>query len=254
MTDKPLILVSNDDGFDAKGIKQLICIMQEIGNVFVVAPDKPQSAKGHAITIDAPLKYKKHEEYDFPFYSCNGTSADAVKLALRKIMPRMPDLVVSGINHGSNSSVSVIYSGTMAAVIEAAMQGVPAIGFSLLDYSPDADFKPSADIIRKITKKALSEGIPVHHCLNVNIPKTNKIQGIKLCRQAKGKWIEDFDVRQDPHHRTYMWLTGYYEITDDGIDTDEYALSNDYVSIVPVQYDLTDYAYLEELKKWKLHE
>jgi 5'-nucleotidase len=142
----------------------------------------------------------------------------------------------------------------MAAVIEAAMQGIPAIGFSLLDYSPEADFEPSADIIRKITREALNQGIPLHHCLNVNIPKTDNIRGIKLCRQAKGKWIEDFDVRQDPHKRTYMWLTGYYEITDEGKDTDEYALSNDYVSVVPVQYDLTDYAYLEELKKWKLDE
>ena len=249
---KPLILITNDDGINARGIQHLIQLMNEIGECFVIAPDKPQSGKGHAITIEEPIRYKKLEQYSHPAYSCNGTSADCVKVAIRHLMPRMPDLVVSGINHGSNSSVSVIYSGTMAAVIEAAMEGIPAIGFSLLDHSPEADFKPALPFIKHITEEALTQGIPKHHCINVNIPKTQDIKGVKICRQAKGRWIEEFDVREDPHKRTYLWLKGYFEDLDQGDDTDQHALNNGYVSVVPVQYDLTDYKYLNELKKWNI--
>lgn len=251
----PLILVVNDDGINAPGIRKLISIMNEFGDVVVVAPDSPQSGKGHAITLESIIKCDKINIDDGPQeeYSCSGTPVDCVKLALNKILKRKPDLCVSGINHGSNSSINVIYSGTMSAAVEAAVGGVPSIGFSLLDYSLEADFSESEKFIKKITKSVLDNGLPSGISLNVNIPKSvigKKINGIKICRQAKAKWIEEFDKRQDPKNNTYYWLTGKFVNLDNGEDTDERALENHFVSVVPIQFDLTDYHAISKINSF----
>tara|TARA_B100001287_G_scaffold256279_1_gene241027 strand:- start:551 stop:1318 length:768 start_codon:yes stop_codon:yes gene_type:complete len=252
---KPLILVVNDDGIDAPGIRKLISIMNEFGDVVVVAPDSPQSGKGHAITLESIIKCNKINIDNGPQdeYSCSGTPVDCVKLALNKLLKRKPDLCVSGINHGSNSSINVIYSGTMSAALEAALGGVPSIGFSLLDYSLEADFSESEKFIKKITKSVLDNGLPSGISLNVNIPKSVKgkeINGIKICRQAKANWIEEFDERQDPKNNTYYWLTGKFVNLDNGDDTDERALENHYISVVPIQFDLTDYQAISKINNF----
>ena len=256
MKQKPLILVSNDDGISAPGLRVLIKIMNEFGDVVVVAPDRPQSGMGHAITLNSALRCDKVHIDDGTQeeYSCSGTPVDCVKLALNKILKRKPDLCISGINHGSNSSNNIIYSGTMSAAIEGALHGIPSIGFSLLDYSHEADFSASAEIVRKLVSQVLSEGLPQGSCLNVNIPNLpfKHIKGIRICRQANANWIEEFDERVDPSGRTYYWLAGKFQNYDEREDTDEWALSNKYVSIVPVQYDLTAYNVIPLLNKWVL--
>tara|TARA_B100000700_G_scaffold145444_1_gene161839 strand:+ start:148 stop:915 length:768 start_codon:yes stop_codon:yes gene_type:complete len=249
---KPLILVVNDDGLNAPGIRKLISIMNDFGEVLVVAPNSSQSGKSHAITIESTIRCDKVIIDNGPQieYSCSGTPVDCVKLAFNKLIPRKPDLCVSGINHGSNSSINVIYSGTMAAAVEGALEGVPSIGFSLLDYSINANFSESEKYIRKITQSILTNGLPEGVCLNVNIPKSldgQNIKGIKICRQAKANWIEEFDERKDPKDKKYYWLTGKFINYDNGDDTDEKALENHYVSVVPVKYDLTDYNVISKL-------
>lgn len=238
----PTILVTNDDGFTAPGIQALVEAMQELGNVIVLAPDKPQSGMGHAITINDPLRLKKIDFYgDIEAYACSGTPVDCVKLAKDKILHHKPDLCVSGINHGSNSSINIIYSGTMSAAVEAAIEGIPAIGFSLLDYSYHADFSAAKQYAYIIAKQVLEFGLPNGTLLNVNIPATDfsQIQGLKICRQAVAKWEEEYDERSDPRGGKYFWLTGKFVNYDKGDDTDEWALANNYVSVVPVQFDLT---------------
>lgn len=242
--EKPTILVTNDDGLFAPGIRKLIDIMRSYGRVVVVAPDKGQSGTSHAITIQSPLRLvKEREEKDYVEYAANGTPVDCVKLGLKVALDEKPDLLVSGINHGSNATINVIYSGTMAAVIEGCMSRIPSIGFSLDDYSQSADFEPSEQYIRQIVEHALSKGIPDATCLNVNIPAidSKEIQGIRICRQGVGYWDERFDHRTDPRKREYFWLTGEYVSMDDLEDTDEWALRNNYVAVVPVKFDLTDY-------------
>lgn len=258
MTKRPLILVTNDDGITAPGIRTLIKVMNSIGDVVVVAPDSPQSAMGHAITINHTLYCKKEHIDGGPQteYSCSGTPADCVKLAVHELLDRKPDLCVSGVNHGSNSSVNVIYSGTMSAAIEAGMEGVPAIGFSLLDYNWEADFSQIESFIKTITLQVLTQGLQKGIILNVNFPKLveSDIKGIRVSRQANANWIEKFDKRQTPLGRDYYWLTGEFNNLDKGEDTDEWALENGYVSVVPVQYDLTAHHYIQELNKWSFNE
>ncbi|WP_406682914.1 5'/3'-nucleotidase SurE [Seonamhaeicola sp. MEBiC1930] len=258
MTEKPLILVTNDDGINAPGIRTLISIMNTIGEVVVVAPDSPQSGMGHAITVDSTLYVNKVQIDDGPQteYRCSGTPADCVKLAIRELLDRKPDICVSGINHGSNSSISVIYSGTMSAAVEAGIEGIPAIGFSLLNYSWNADFEPSKSFIKKITKQVLKNRLPKDIVLNVNIPNLPKpeIKGIKVCRQAKGNWVESFDKRQNPSGKDYYWLSGKFVNLDGGEDTDEYALENGYISVVPTQFDLTAHYALKELNTWNFND
>lgn len=252
--DKPLILVTNDDGIYATGLRTLINIMRGIGNVLVVAPDKPQSGMGHAVTIISPLRVLKLAEVEgYEEYSCSGTPADCVKIGQKAILGHKPDLIVSGINHGSNSSVNVIYSGTMAAVLEGALENIPAIGFSLNDYSVQADFSKCEPYILSITRNVIEKGIPEYTCLNVNIPANNgtPIKGIKIVRQAMAFWEEKFDQRLDPQDRAYFWLTGVFKNHDDGVDTDEWALHNNYVSIVPVHFDLTSHKTIPLLKDWE---
>ena len=248
------ILVTNDDGINAPGIRTLISVIKDIGDVIVVAPDSPQSGMGHAITINSTLHSSRitPKNSEIIEYSCSGTPADCVKLAINELMPRKPDLCVSGINHGSNSSINVIYSGTMSAAIEAGIEGVPAIGFSLLDYSWNADFSQSKDFIRKITLNALNNGIPKGVVLNVNIPAVKKsdIKGVKICRQAKAYWVEEFDKRKNPLGQEYYWLTGKFVNKDQGEDTDEWALKNNYISIVPIEFDLTAHHAIQGLNEW----
>ena len=252
--EKPLILVTNDDGINAPGIRCLIDVMSEIGEVIVVAPDSPQSGMGHAITLNSTLHCSKISPKSSKRleYSCSGTPADCVKLAVNELMPRKPDLCVSGINHGSNSSINVIYSGTMSAAIEAGIEGIPAIGFSLLDYRWNANFSDSKKFIKKITLNALKNKIPKDVVLNVNIPtlKESEIKGIKICRQAKSYWVEEFDKRKNPLGQEYYWLTGKFIDKDKGEDTDEWALKNGFISIVPVEFDLTAHSAIKFLNQW----
>ena len=257
--EKPLILVTNDDGITAPGLRSLISTMKEIGDVIVVAPDSPQSGMGHAITIDNTLYSKKvviDTEQGAPAeYSCSGTPADCVKLALQEILDRKPDICVSGINHGSNASINVIYSGTMSAAIEAGIEGVPAIGFSLCDYSWEANFEPALKYVKKIVSQALQYGIPKGTVLNVNIPKSDEEpKGIRICRQARANWKEKFDKRTSPTGKDYYWLTGEFELLDKGEDTDEWALAQGYVSVVPTQFDLTAHHVIPQINNWSLNE
>ena len=244
---RPLILVSNDDGITAPGIRTLVEVAKEIGEVVVVAPDGPQSGMGHAITIGNTLRLDKSIAFDdlgVEAYECSGTPADCVKLAKHHVLKdRTPDLVVSGVNHGSNSSISVLYSGTMSAAIEAAIEGLPSIGFSLCDYGHDADFSHTKPFITQIISQALEHRIPENIALNVNFPKKSDeaIKGIKVCRQAHAKWQEEFDERLDPRNRKYYWMTGSFVNFDKGEDTDEWAITNNFVSVVPCQFDMTAY-------------
>ncbi|GAA4815210.1 5'/3'-nucleotidase SurE [Litoribaculum gwangyangense] len=258
MANKPLILVTNDDGINAPGIRTLINIMNTLGEVVVVAPDSPQSGMGHAITLNSTLYAEQVFIDNGPQkeYSCSGTPADCVKIAIREILQRKPDLCVSGINHGSNSSINVIYSGTMSAAVEAGIEGIPAIGFSLLDYTWNANFEPSKPYIKTIVQKVLKQGLPNGIVLNVNVPNTSKknIKGIKISRQAKANWVEEFDKRKNPQGKDYYWLSGKFVNLDSGEDTDEWALENNYISVVPVQFDLTAHHFIKELKNWNLNE
>lgn len=256
MTKKPLILVTNDDGISAPGMRALINVMHEIGEVVVVAPDKPQSAMGHAITINNTLYLNKiSKEGDaITEYSCSGTPVDCVKMAVNEVLKRKPDLCVSGINHGSNSSINVIYSGTMSAAVEAGIEGIPAIGFSLCDYDWNADFETLNELVKKIALQVLKNGLIEGTVLNVNFPKLKQeeIKGIKICRQAKAMWQEKFEKRTSPFGKEYYWLSGAFINQDKGEDTDEWALANGFVSIVPVQFDLTAHHSISVLNNWNL--
>lgn len=256
MQEKPLILITNDDGITAPGIRALIKIMNKIGDVVVVAPDSPQSGMGHAITIDNVLRCNPITIDDGPQieYTCSGTPADCVKMAKHEILNKAPDLCVSGINHGSNASINVIYSGTMSAAVEAGIEGIPAIGFSLLDFNYHADFKQAEEFIKKIALNVLLNGLPDATVLNVNIPKLKKeeIKGVKICRQANGYWKEDFDKRKSPFGKEYYWLSGEFVNRDKGQDTDIWALENGYVSVVPVKFDMTAHHAIQKLNEWEL--
>ena len=223
--------------------------MTSLGDVIVVAPDKPRSGSGHAITIVTPLRVEKVSgSMELREYICNGTPVDCIKLALGRVVHCKPDLIVSGINHGSNSSVNVIYSGTMAAAIEGALEGIPSIGFSVTDYSCDLDFKLYSNYILSVCTKVLSCGLPEFTCLNVNIPLVKKIKGIKICRQANAYWADEYIKCKDPHQKEYYWLTGEFVNRDKGTDTDEWALKNGYISIVPVSFDFTAHHAMDKIK------
>ncbi|MFT3936289.1 MAG: 5'/3'-nucleotidase SurE [Chitinophagaceae bacterium] len=254
---EPVILVTNDDGVTAPGIRNLVEAIKDLGKVVVVAPDKPQSGMGHAITIGHPLRLHPVQFMDgVEAYGCSGTPVDCVKLAVDKVLHRKPDICLSGINHGANHSINVIYSGTMSAAVEAAIESIPSIGFSLLDYSIEADFTAARKCVRLLTEKLLQKPLDKHMILNVNIPSVadELIKGIKICRQAYAKYDEDFIERNDPHNHKYFWLTGQFKNMDKGKDTDVWALENNYISVVPVQFDLTNYVLKTKLEKtWKLH-
>ncbi len=252
---KPKILVVNDDGIFAKGILSLVEVMTEFGEVTVVAPDKPQSAMGHAISIHNILRINK-EEYPVAgvhAYSTSGTPVDCVKLAISEIFKNEPpDLLVSGINHGANSSINVIYSGTMSAALEGALEDIPSIGFSLLSFDHDADFSLAKEVVRQVVPQVLKNKLPLGTCLNVNIPYIDEqeYKGIKICRQAKGYWDEEYIKREDPYGKEYFWTTGEFRLHDKGTDTDEWALKNGFASIVPTQFDLTAHHAIGVINEW----
>lgn len=255
---KPLILVSNDDGITSKGILTLVNVMKQIGDVLVVAPDSPQSGMGHAITVGETLRLTESFIFEgVKAYECSGTPADCVKMARHFVLKDkvQPDVVVSGVNHGSNTSISVLYSGTMSAAIEGAIEGTPAIGFSLCDFSHKADFSHTEEYILKITKQVLEKGLRKGVALNVNFPpkRNEKLKGIRICRQANAKWVEEFVERIDPNGRKYYWMTGNFVNFDKGEDNDEWAIANNFVSVVPCQFDLTAHSAISVLnEEWEI--
>lgn len=252
--EEPIILITNDDGVTAPGIAALVESVKDLGKIVVIAPDKAQSGMGHAITIGTPLRMVRVNQFGdkIEAYSCNGTPVDCVKLAVDKILHRKPDICLSGVNHGANHSINVIYSGTMSAALEAAIESIPSVGFSLLDYSLEADFAGAKKFARLIVEQILSsKSIDKHLCLNVNFPAVSieQLKGLKICRQAYAKYEEDFAERTDPTGKKYYWLTGEFVNFDKGRDTDVWALNHNYASVVPVQFDLTDYKLKEKLEQ-----
>ena len=245
------ILVTNDDSVHAKGIKELVLVASEFGNVLVVAPNKPQSGMGHAITITKPLRMESYNGFDgVEAYSCSGTPVDCVKLAVFEILKRKPDLLLSGINHGENSSTNILYSGTMSAAIEGAMEGIPSIGFSLADFNSDADFSAAKNVATELIPQIMNKGLPNNTALNVNVPKVSyrDLKGIKVCAQAHAYWEDKFDSRRDQFGRPYYWLTGQFSDRDQREDTDLHYLKMGYATIVPTHFDLTNYGALRDLK------
>jgi 5'-nucleotidase len=256
MNKTPLILVTNDDGVDARGLKALTEAAGSLGKVLVVAPSDPQSGMSHAITVKVPLRIKRLvEEEGLTVYKCHGTPVDCVKMAFNQLLHVKPDLLVSGINHGSNASTSVFYSGTMGATLEGCINEVPSIGFSLLNLNHDADFTAASHFAGKIMKEVLERGLPKGVCLNVNVPDgpLDSIAGLRICRQNRGYWREEFDKRLDPMGKHYFWLTGNFHNTEpEATDTDEWALEHQFVSVVPMHIDLTCYNILKELQDWNM--
>ncbi len=253
MKELPLILVTNDDSYLSPGIQALVQAVKPYGEVIVVAPDKPQSGMGHAITIGNILRLHKVDNFEgIEAYGCSGTPVDCVKLAIAHVVKRRPTLLVSGMNHGANNSINVLYSGTMSAAVEGAMEGIPSIGFSLCDFSWEADFSAAITYASKIVKASLQGDFPQKTCLNVNFPNIpeSQIKGIKVCRQAEAYWADSYEKRTDPHGGTYFWLTGMFEGRDKGEDTDIWALENNYVSVVPVQFDMTAHHAIAQLNSW----
>jgi len=251
--EKPLILITNDDGFTANGMQALIDTVKVFGELLIVAPDKPQSGMGHAITVNEPLRFQETSYFkNYKGYHCSGTPVDCVKIGMYELGDRKPDLILSGINHGSNVSTNVLYSGTMSAAVEGAIEGIPSIGFSLTDYDPNADFSASKKVVETIVDSALKEGIEEGICLNVNIPNIplNKIKGIRVCRQGRAFWDDTFDERTDPLGKKYYWLTGSFEDHENSEDTDVHFLKNNYVTIVPTQFDMTAYKAINSINKW----
>jgi 5'-nucleotidase len=251
----PVILITNDDGIMAPGILNLVEAVKDLGKVVVVAPDKPQSGMGHAITIGLPLRLHPVSIFEgVEAWQCSGTPVDCVKLAVDKVLHRKPDICLSGINHGANHSINVIYSGTMSAAVEAAIESIPSAGFSLLDHSVEADFTGARKYARLLVQQMLSTKLDKHTVLNVNIPAVpaELIKGVRICKQAYAKYEEDFVERSDPNGKKYFWLTGEFVNFDKGRDSDVWALEHNYVSVVPVQFDLTNYVLKSKLEKsWK---
>lgn len=252
---RPIILVTNDDGITAPGIRNLVEAVRPLGEVIVVAPDSPQSGTGHAITIGQPLRLDRVQQFEgIESWQCSGTPVDCVKLAREKVLHRLPDLCVSGINHGANHAINVLYSGTMSAAMEAAIEGIPSAGFSLLDFAFDADFSIAKEVAHTVAKRLLESNLPPQTLLNVNIPKLHRaaFRGIRLCRQANAHWEEQFDHRKDPRGRDYYWMVGAFVNQDSGGGTDVDALEAGYASVVPLKFDLTDKTMRERLsKEWQ---
>jgi 5'-nucleotidase len=248
------ILVSNDDGVDAPGIYALVQELKKIGDVIVVAPDKQQSAVGHAITMNFPLRAKEVKKDGVFFgFAVEGTPADSVKLAVKALLKKKPDLVVSGVNHGANTAISIIYSGTVSAATEGTILGIPSIAVSLTTYGPP-DFRYAAKFARKLAQLVLKKGLPEGTLLNVNVPAVpeKEIKGVRVTRQSRAVWNDTFDIRRDPTNKEYYWLTGELEADVDGSESDQASVQDDYVSVTPIHYDLTDYKMLDTMKKWNV--
>jgi 5'-nucleotidase len=251
---KPLIFITNDDGYQAGGLQALIRAVAGLGEIVVVAPDGARSGMSNAITSITPIRVTQLEDApaaDLKIYACTGTPVDCVKLGVSEIIGRKPDLLLSGVNHGSNSSICVLYSGTMGAALEGCIFKIPSIGFSLLDHRPDADFSNAEGIIRKLSEAVLQAGLPEGVCLNVNIP-VGKPSGIKVCRQTRGQWVEEFIRSRDGANKEVFWLTGRFENDEPGNpETDEWALENNYVSVVPTTIDLTAHELISRMKMFE---
>lgn len=242
-----LILVSNDDGIYSNGIKALAEVASEFGQVIIVAPDRQQSAVGHAITIELPLRAQKVKVANkYEGYAINGTPADCVKLAHDQLLDRKPDLVLSGINHGSNAGINILYSGTVSAATEGTVLGYPSIAVSCTDYAEAADLSGAQEAVRRAIKVVLDRGLPKGVTMNVNAP-SGEFKGIKWARMADSRYVEEYEGRKDPFNRLYYWLTGKFELLDDGNDADIHILNEGYATVTPIQYDLTDYSLLQKL-------
>jgi len=252
---KPLILISNDDGYFSKGLRVLVETLTGLGEIVVMAPDGPRSGASASITSELPVRYYKvKEEEDLTVYKCTGTPVDCIKLALFELLPRCPDLVIGGINHGDNSAVNVHYSGTMGVVIEGCLKGVPAIGYSLCDHDADADFNPMLPYVRRIAEQVLANGLPEGTCLNVNVPKTSELKGVRICRQTDASWGGEWVRGQHPKGGEYFWLTGKFTNNEPEMEeTDRWALEHGYVAVTPIQIDMTAYHLIKELKNWNLN-
>ncbi len=252
-TKKPLILVTNDDGITSKGVAALQKTMRQFGEVVVIAPDSAQSGMGHAITIGEPLRLNKDDFFEgIDAYSCSGTPVDCIKLGIYEVLHRKPDLIVSGINHGANTATNVLYSGTMSAAVEGAMEGIPSLGFSLCSFDKDANFENAMTVVEKVTAQVLKNGMPEGVCLNVNIPECEEVLGVKVCRQAHAFWEDSFDKRLDPFKQPYYWLTGDFVEQNQADDTDLYWIDKNYATIVPTQFDMTAYKAMKEIENWKI--
>ncbi len=248
---RPLIFITNDDGYQAKGINELIDALKDFAELIVVAPDGPRSGMSSAITSLHPIRVRQVKDTELlKIYSCTGTPVDCVKLGLSQILKdRQPDLVVTGINHGSNASICVHYSGTMGAAIEGCIFKIPSVGFSLLDHHSDADFDPAKPFILDICKQVYETKLPAGVCLNVNIPMGNDLKGVRVCQQAMGQWVEEFREGTDGYDQKIYWLTGRFRNDEpDNTKTDEYALAQGYISVVPINVDATAYCTLDGLK------
>lgn len=253
--ERPLIFVTNDDSVHSKGIKMLVDTMKKFGYVVVIAPDSPQSGMGHAITIHDPIRLTKVNLFEgVDVYSCSGTPVDCVKIGIYEVMKRKPDLLVSGINHGANTATNVLYSGTMSAAVEGAMEGIPSIGFSLDSFDANADFTVACEVAESVISEVLKNGMMANTCLNVNIPfvKTYDHKGIKVCRQAHAYWEDSFDKRKDQFGKDYYWLAGNFKDMQQTEDTDLYWIEKGYSTVVPTQFDLTSYNAIKELENWEL--
>ena len=253
--EKPLILISNDDGYFSKGLRVLVETLKGLGEIIVMAPDGPRSGASAAITSELPVRYNKvNEEEDLIIYKCNGTPVDCIKLAMFELLPRLPDLVIGGINHGDNSAVNVHYSGTMGVVIEGCLKGIPSIGYSLCDHDADADFNPMLPYVRRIAEQVLMNGLPKGVCLNVNAPKGQELKGVRVCRQTDASWGSEWVRGQHPKGGEYFWLTGKFTNNEpDAEEADRWALEHGYVAITPIQIDMTAYQMINELNNWDLN-
>ena len=245
---RPLILISNDDGYEAKGINELVGMVRDMGDVIVCAPDGPRSGQACAFSATIPLTLTlRKQETGVQVWSCNGTPVDCVKMALANICDRKPDLVIGGINHGDNASVNTHYSGTMGVTLEGCMKYIPSVAFSLCDYRSDADFRPLAPYIRKITQQVLNEGLPIGVCLNVNFPLAEQFKGVKVCRMSRGSWYNETSQFHHPRGYDYWWMVGHYHNDEpEATDTDRWALDNGYVAITPTRTDVTDYDFIRK--------
>ena len=251
---RPLLLISNDDGYQSKGIQSLVEMLSDVGDIIVCAPDDARSGYSCAFSATIPLRLHLREKRDgVEVWSCNGTPVDCVKLALSEICPRRPDLVIGGINHGDNASVNAHYSGTMGVTLEGCMKYIPSVAYSLCDHRDDADFEPLRPFIRIITAQVLREGLPKGVCLNVNFPLMPMFKGVRICRMAPGTWFNEVSKCHHLRGYDYWWMVGQYRNDEpEAEDTDRWALDNGYVAITPTQIDLTAYEAFEHLKAWPL--
>ena len=251
---RPLLLISNDDGYQAKGINCLVDMLKDMADIIVCAPDDACSGFSCAFSAGTPMRLTlQHKEDGVEIWSCNGTPVDCVKMALANICQRRPDMVIGGINHGDNASVNTHYSGTMGVTMEGCLKYIPSLAFSLCDMDPDADFEPMRRYVREMTSRVLAEGLPKGVCLNINFPKGGDYAGVKVCRMAYGTWYNETEKHHHSRGYDYWWMIGHYRNDEpEADDTDKWALTNGYVAITPTTIDVTAYEAMDQIKSWNL--